>query len=224
MLKNTKITTLICGAAAVMITVLLYLFTFDNIFTVAMRWVSLLFLVLAETIVTLKMIFIKNSIFGVANITVSILHIIIVLLASIVFVNFLPLLITRYVLLNIFLLCLLLIADVIIIHFTGHVEAVNKELSGNQAVIRAAADKAAAIKVEFSDSAYKKDLEEICDMLQFSDNSVLSGDEITIMNLLEELRELIKNDDDKSSGKITEIKNAVKLRSIKVANLQRGKY
>ena len=65
MLSKSKHIVLTCGAVSIAVTVIFYLLIFDNIFTVPMRWVSLLFLILAEAIGTIKAFTVKRSIFGV---------------------------------------------------------------------------------------------------------------------------------------------------------------
>ena len=73
MLKKSKAVTLICGAASIIVTIIFYLLTFDNIFTIPMRWTSMIFLIFAEIIGTVKALNIKKSIFGLANVVVSLL-------------------------------------------------------------------------------------------------------------------------------------------------------
>lgn len=70
----------------------------------------------------------------------------------------------------------------------------------------------------------KKRLEELVELLKYSDNSCLSQDEETIMRKLDELELLLKNNDDHTVEKITEIVNVIKLRSIKVASAKHGRY
>lgn len=224
MLNKSKYIALICGVASIAVTVIFYLLTFDNIFTIPMRWASLMFLILAETIGTLKAFTVKRTIFGVSNIVTSIVHIIAILIISIIFVNIFPLLIKKYILLNILALCILLVIDVIIVFFTNRVSTQNSKLNESQSVLGCCVEKAASLWVEFGDTEHKKELEEIVELLKYSDNSCLSQEEMTIMNKLDELQLLLKNDDDGISEKIIEIKNAIKLRSIKVASAKRGSY
>ena len=116
MLRNSKAIALICGATSIAATVIFYLMTFDNIFTIPMRWISLMFLIFTEGIGTVKALSVKKSIFGVANIITSLFHLGLVLVISIVFVNIFPLLIKTYILLNILALCVLLVVDIVIIY------------------------------------------------------------------------------------------------------------
>ena len=117
MLNKSKHIAVICGAASIAVTIIFYLLTFGNIFTIPMRWVSLLFLIFAEAIGTVKALTVKKTIFGVANIVTSIVHVALVLVLSVVFVNILPLLIVKYILLNILALCILLVVDVVLLYF-----------------------------------------------------------------------------------------------------------
>lgn len=224
MLNKSKYLALICGGASIAVTMLLYLLTFDNIFTVAMRWISLMFLILAEAIGTFKAFTVKRTIFGVSNIVTSLAHIVLVLFLSIIFVNIFPLAITKYILWNVLLLCVLLVADTIIFFFTNRVAIQNSKLKESQSVMGACVEKAASLVVEFNNTEYKKDLEEIVELLKYSDNSTLSQDEMPIMNKLDEVQLLLKNNEKGIEEKIIEVKNAIKLRSIKVASKKRGSY
>ena len=224
MLKNSKTIALICGAISVAVTIIFYLLTFDHIFTIPMRWLSLMFLILTEIIGTIKAISTEKSIFGVATIVTSIFHLIFVLILSIIYVNIFPLLIKSYVLFNILALCILLMVDVIIIHFAKKIGATNNELAQNQAVADSLKSNAKELLIKYNESDYKKELEEIVDLLDYLDNSTLTGDEVTILNKLEELNNLLEKNDGKASEKIIDVKNTIKLRNVKMESSKRGSY
>lgn len=224
MLKNAKAITLICGATSMVATIIFYLLTFDNIFTIPMRWISLMFLIFVEGIGTIKALCIKKSIFGVANIIASLFHLGIVLVVSIIFVNIFPLLIKAYILLNLLALGVILAVDVIIIYFGEYIGNKNKVLSENQAVVDSLYTNAKGLAIEYRESNYSKDLDELSEQLRYSDNSELSNDEVLISEKLEELRKLLSDNDESIPQKILEIKNAIKLRSLKIKSTKRGSY
>lgn len=224
MFKNSKDIAIICGGISIAATIIFYLMTFDNIFTIPMRWISLMFLIFAEGIGTIKALNIKKSIFGISSIITSLFHLGIVLIMSIIFVNVSPLLIKKYILLNVLVLCILLVVDAVIIYFDDYIASKNKVLSENQSVIESLYTKANELSIEYKETVYKKDLEEVSEMLQYTDNSTLSNDEIAILNELEELQEMLSNDDENIRQKISDIKNAVKLRSLKIKSAKRGSY
>ncbi len=224
MLKNSKAITLICGATSIVATIIFYLLTFDNIFTIPMRWISLMFLIFVEGIGTIKALYIKKSIFGVANIIASLFHLGIVLVMSIIFVNIFPLLIKTYILLNLLALGIMLAVDVIIIYFGEYIGSKNKVLSENQAVVDNLYTTAKGLAIEYKESAYSNDLDELSELLRYSDNSTLSSDEIVISELFEELHKLLSDNDESIPQKISDIKNAIKLRSLKIKSTKRGSY
>lgn len=224
MLNKSKHLALICGAASIVITVLLYVLVLDDVFAEPMYWVSLMCLILAEVIGTIKGMTIQRTIFGVSNIVTSVAHIAIVLVLSIFFVSIFPDLIAKYILLNVLALCVLFVADAIVVYFTNRVGAQNRKLNESQSVMKCCVDKAASLCVQFHDTDHKKALEEIVEMLKYSDNSSLTQDEVTIMNKLGEVEALLKNKEEGVAEKIIEIKNTIQLRSIKVASSKRGSY
>lgn len=224
MLNKSKHIVLICGAVSIAVTVIFYLLTFNNIFTIPMRWVSLLFLIFAEALGTVKALTAKRTIFGVSGVATNLVHICAVLVLSIIFVNIFPLLIGKYILLNVLLLCILLVVDVVIAYFSNRVATQDAKLNESQSVMGCCVEKAASLCVEFGNTEYKKDLKDIVELLKYSDNSCLTQDEITIMNKLDEVQLLLQNNADGIPEKIIEIKNAIKLRSIKVKGAKRGGY
>lgn len=224
MLHKSKYIVLICGVSSIAVTVIFYLLAFKSIFTIPINWVSLMFLVFAEVTGTIKVFAVKKNIFGISNIVTSIVHIISVLVISIIFVNIFPFLIKKYILLNILLLCILSVIDIIIVFFYNHITKQNRKLSESQSVMRYCVKKATSLYMEFCNTEHKKRLEELVELLKYSDNSCLSQDEETIMRKLDELELQLKNNDDHTVEKITEIENVIKLRSIKVASAKHGRY
>ena len=223
-MKNAKLTTLICGLISIAATVIFYLLTFDNIFTIPMRWVSLMLLLVAEVIGTLKAIFVNKNIITQASIFTSVAHLVVVLVISIIFVNFFPLAIRTYILLNILLLCAIAAADLIVSHFGKNISASNKKLAQSQSVMDACYAKAQGLVVVYGQSEYKKDLIEISELIKYSDNSELTDDEPAIMGKLGELESQLKENGENISALISEIKNIINLRTIKMKSIKRGGY
>lgn len=221
-MKNSKLTALICGLIAIAATVIFYLLTFDNIFTIPMRWVSLMFLLIIECIGTLKALFVQKSFITQASIFTSGAHLVVVLILSIVFVNFFPLALKTYILLNILMLCALATVDLFLLHFGKSMSANNKKLKQSQSVMDACYAKAQGLVIVYGQTAYKKDLEKIAEAIQYSDNSELSEDEATIMSKLQELEILLKDGSEGVSVLITEIENLIRLRATKMKNLKKG--
>ena len=223
-MKNAKLTTLICGLISIAATVIFYLLTFDNIFTIPMRWISLMILLITESIGTVKALFVNKNIITQASIFTSAAHLVAVLILSIVFVNFFPLALKTYILLNILMLCVLATADLFISHFGKNISASNKTLAQSQAVMDACYAKAQGLVVVYGQSEYKEDLIAIAELIKYSDNSELTDDETAIISKLGDLEAQLKEGGEEIPNLITEIKNTINLRTIKMKSLKRGGY
>lgn len=223
-MKNSKLTVLIAGLISIAATVIFYLLTFDNIFTIPMRWVSLLFLLVTEAIGTVKALFVKKDMISQATIFTSGAHLVVVLVLSIIFVNFFPLSIKTYILLNVLALCAVAACDLFILHFGKNASASDKKLAKSQGVMGACYAKAQGLVVVYGATEYKGALEEIAEMIKYSDNSELTDDEAVISSKLDELETQLKENGENIMGLITDIKNAIQLRTIKMKSIKRGGY
>ncbi|MBO5909623.1 MAG: hypothetical protein J6Q67_07750 [Clostridia bacterium] len=223
-MKNSKLTTLICGLIAIAATVIFYLLAVDNIFTIPIRWISLTFLLITECIGTLKALFIKKDIITQASIFTSCAHLAAVLLLSILFVNLFPLNVKTYILINILMLCTLAAVDLFILHFGKTASVSDKKLAQSQGVMNACYEKVCGLAVIYEQSDYKNDLVEIAELIKYSDNSELTDDEAAIFGKLEELESQLKEANESIPALNTEIKNAVNLRTVKIKNIKRGGY
>ena len=206
-MKNSKLTILICGLIAIAATVIFYLLTFDSIFNIPMRWISLMLLLITESIGTIKALLLKKDIITQASIFTSCVHLAAVLVLSILFVNFFPLSLKAYILLNVLMLCALAAADLLILHFWKTASASNKKLAQSQGVMYSCYAKAQGLAVVYGQSDYKKDLVEIAELIKYSDNSELTDDEVAIMGKLDELEAQLKEEKESIPALITEIKN-----------------
>lgn len=123
-----------------------------------------------------------------------------------------------------FALIVMLAADVLIIYFGENIRNKNNALSENQAVIDSLYTSAKALEIEYRESTYSKNLNELSELLKYSDNSVLSNDEVAISEMLDELHKLLSDNAEGIPQKISDIKNAIKLRSLKIKSTKRGNY
>lgn len=243
MAKNFRTMALICSAIAILATISVYMFAFGSIFRVKMQWTTMLCIIIAEIITTCKLISVKKTIFGTANITISLIHTFLVIIASVIFINHFHNLVATYIWLNVVMLCILAIIDLVIIHSAERVLVSNRRLADSQAVVNTCYTTAQNLCTEFRSSPYIKDLKDIAELIKYSDNSILTNDEMTLLDNLEQLQSLLIEDASKEGQgdiednpeafskinpkipeRITEIKNLIKMRSIKVASQKRGGY
>ena len=183
-----------------------------------------MFLLITECIGTLKALFVQKNIITQASVFTSGAHLVAVLILSIVFVNFFPLALKTYILLNILMLCALAAVDLFLLHFGKNMSASNKKLKQSQSVMDACYAKAQGLVAVYGQSMYKDDLVAITELIKYSDNSELTDDETTILAKLGELEAQLKDGGEGVPNLIIEIKNVINLRSIKMKSLKRGGY
>lgn len=236
MSRNSKIITLICGTVSIAVTIMFYLLAVDNVFTIPIRYLSAVFLILSECIVMIKVLRIRKTIFGIANITTSVCQLLLVSIMSIVFVNIYPQNIGNFIFLNILVLCVMFVVDIAIGYF-GQCK-IEKDEAANECrgVMDDICVMATELQIEYCGSKYEKDLNAISEMLTYSDKNTPTGDEAVISDRLKELRKLlsgsgkdavtseISENNKDIPQKISYIKNVIECRSIKVKKSKRGGF
>lgn len=208
------------GGLGIIITILFYMLTFDNVFTIPMRFISLLFLLLAEIIGIYKSMKFNLSILGIAHLTLSGIHIVFVLLSSIVFVDFLPMYINTYIMINLIGLVILFVFDLCLNSFvqTHKDEPISNGI--NECLVHAE-----LIYNENKQTKYERKLYELYELIKYSDNSIKIKGEDEILESLKELKDILhEKNETKIMNSITALIQKVEERTIKVKNKQRGRY
>lgn len=213
MKKNSTITVLICGLAAMFATVVFYLLAFDNIFTIPMRWLSMTGLLIVEIIGTVKALTVSRNILGVAQMVTGALHLGATLVLSVVFVNLFPLLIKEYILLSILLLIVVAVVDILLHYFNGKSKTVSNSYAASASVIELCETKARQIWAENKDAAFGSQLETIVEMLTYANKAVEAPNDGDLVAQIDELGVLIANNEsDNAAEKAKQIQNTLKLR------------
>ena len=213
MKKNSTITVIICGLAAMFATVVFYLLAFDNIFTIPMRWLSMTGLLIVEIIGTVKALATKRNILGVAQLTVAAIHLAVTLVISIVFVNLFPLLIKEYILVSILMMIIVAVVDVLLLHFNGKSHIAAEKYAASASVIEMCEATARRLWVENKGAAYASQLEAIVEMLTYTNRAMSSASDTELLAKIEALDMLISgNETDKLDAALQQIQNILKLR------------
>ena len=213
MKKNSTITVIICGLAAMFATVVFYLLAFDSIFTIPMRWLSMTALLLVEILGTVKALTVQRNILGVAQIVTGALHLGATLVLSIVFVNLFPLLIKEYILLSILMLIIVAVIDVLLLYFNNKSQVAAEKYAASASVIELCETKARQIWVENKDATFGDQLEAIVEMLTYANKAVAAPNDGDLVAKIDELGVLIANNEsDKVAALAKQIQNTLKLR------------
>ena len=208
MKRNNALIILIATCIFIITMTLFYLLTFNNIFTFPMRWISLLFLVLVEVVGLVVILNTRRNIIGTAIITLAILHLAIVFVLSLLYVNVLPFDIIRYVIINILIFAIVIILYILLANFSMKSQLSNVNYKVGNTILSEIFTSIKDLSLTYSNTEYKKDLEELIEFIAYKRVVNLTGYENDILERINELKASLKNSDEsKIKEDIKEIRN-----------------
>lgn len=208
MKRNNALIILIATCILIITMTLFYLLTFNNIFTFPMRWISLLFLVLVEVVGLVVILNTRRNIIGTAIITLAILHLIIVFVISLLYVNVLPFDIIRYVIINILIFAIVIILYILLANFSMKSQLSNVNYKVGNTMLSEIFTSIKDLSLTYSNTEYKKDLEELIEFITYKRVVNLTGYENNILERVNELKASLKNSDEsKIKEDIKKIRN-----------------
>lgn len=208
MKRNNALIILIATCILIITMTLFYLLTFNNIFTLPMRWISLLFLVLVEVVGLVVILNTRRNIIGTAIITLAILHLVIVFVLSLLYVNVLPFDIIRYVIINILIFAIVIILYILLANFSMKSQLSNVNYKVGNTMLSEIFTSIKDLSLTYSNTEYKKDLEELIEFVAYKRVVNLTGYENNILERVNELKASLKNSDEsKIKEDIKKIRN-----------------
>lgn len=208
MKRNNALIILIATCILIITMTLFYLLTFNNIFTFPMRWISLLFLVLVEVVGLVVILNTRRNIIGTAIITLAILHLVIVFVISLLYVNVLPFDIIRYVIINTLIFAIVIILYILLANFSMKSQLSNVNYKVGNTILSEIFTSIKDLSLTYSNTEYKKDLEELIEFIAYKRVVNLTGYENDILERVNELKASLKNSDEsKIKEDIKEIRN-----------------
>ena len=208
MKRNNALIILIATCILIITMTLFYLLTFNNIFTFPMRWISLLFLVLVEVVGLVVILNTRRNIIGTAIITLAILHLVIVFVISLLYVNVLPFDIIRYVIINILIFAIVIILYILLANFSMKSQLSNVNYKVGNTMLSEIFTSIKDLSLTYSNTEYKKDLEELIEFITYKRVVNLTGYENNILERVNELKASLKNSDEsKIKEDIKKIRN-----------------
>lgn len=223
-MKSAKLTLLLLGIILITVTTLLYAWMFDEILNNTIKWLTLVIILLSESTVIIKMLALKSELISKTSIIINVVHLIVVLFVFVVFICFFEELTKTYIILNVLFALILFAVDLCILYFGKNANISDKKLKQSQNVLDTCFVKAQMIAKNYENTVYGKDLTNIAEQIKYSDNTELTGEEMSILNKLGELETELISEGDNVSRIISEAKNLISLRSIKMQNLKKGGY
>lgn len=208
MKRNNALIILIATCIFIITMTLFYLLTFNNIFTLPMRWISLLFLVLVEVVGLVVILNTRRNIIGTAIITLAILHLVIVFVISLLYVNVLPFDIIRYVIINTLIFAIVIILYILLANFSMKSQLSNVNYKVGNTILSEIFTSIKDLSLTYSNTEYKKDLEELIEFIAYKRVVNLTGYENNILERVNELKASLKNSDEsKIKEDIKKIRN-----------------
>jgi hypothetical protein len=208
MKRNNALIILIATCILIITMTLFYLLTFNNIFTLPMRWISLLFLVLVEVVGLVVILNTRRNIIGTAIITLAILHLVIVFVISLLYVNVLPFDIIRYVIINTLIFAIVIILYILLANFSMKSQLSNVNYKVGNTMLSEIFTSIKDLSLTYSNTEYKKDLEELIEFVAYKRVVNLTGYENNILERVNELKASLKNSDEsKIKEDIKKIRN-----------------
>lgn len=228
MVNKQKAIAVISCLLIMLSTALAFNLFFENLIDVKMQWIPLLFLLLSETILMVKLLRIrKQTIIANAHITSSIIHIVMVFLVTALFAAFTEKGVKPLVLINLVSLSVLIISDLLIYCTQYHTAEKNNEQLDAQDMIYRCISKVQQLSLRQKEASFYTDLCKIEDLLKYSDNTTVTGAEAKIEALISELSILLDDESTDSAlvcAKTGAVIAAIQERTAKMKTVKRGMY
>ena len=209
---------LISGGILIFVTVLIYLIACINIIKVPMVLLSFFFVMISEIVALFIIAKVKKEVLRSGIITAAILYLLFTVGLALVFVNFLMLSLTLYIITNVVLMG---ITGLVVVNLNNFADHVNKSDNETLAAERIMTECEGRIQSYLNDSEYreyKEDLNKIYEDIKYSDISSECGMEISLLQKIEGISE---NKEDLSEY-LQEISFIIKERNIKMKNIKKG--
>jgi len=205
---------LLCGASAIIVTILLYFVLLSNVVLQAIHLITLVGVIVAEAITTAFAYLSKGSPRKVAAAIVSAVTVPISITLSVVYILAFPKGYVTYILMYFVLVILVNVLAAIIYNFESKKveESVAFENAKQNMLYMRKIVK--SISVNPAAAEYKNELDKLEEKLHFSNDSIISAEDNVIGNLLLELRDNIENSEYDVAAAITDISKKIDERNI----------
>jgi len=212
-------TTLLTGISSMVITIILYSVILNDVFFEIIHLITLLGVLLSEATVTFIANYAKDNPRKIAATTVSFFMIPISVILSFVYIVNFPEGYFTYIAWYLAFYIATGVLAIILLQFNEQKEFENTVLQNAKSNMLNMRNIVKCIMVDPNATEYKKELNEIEEKLHFSNDSVVSPQDATICDMLNELQNNIGNDEFDKIALINNIKVAIDKRTIMTKNM-----
>lgn len=228
MVNKQKGIVLTCCLLVILTTFLAYFLFCIDLWNVKIQWVSLLCLLLSEAIFTGKFLMMRyQTVFSETYITSSAIHFLASLVIAIVFVVGNGESVKFYILINAILSSCLVIFDLLLFHFQKHISETTRQKLKAQELLNKFLTQIRELFPYCKGTVYYTGICEIEELLKYSDDTAMTGEELKIQELVMELSGMLVGEVDNSDtilAKIAEIKTVINNRTNQMRYIKRGSY
>ncbi len=180
---------LISGGIVFVVTVLIYFIGCRNIIKIPMVLLSFFFVILAEVMTFLIIAKTKKEVLRSSVITAVVLYLFSTIVLALVFINFLMIFLTLYIIINIMLMGITGIVVINLNNFADHVNKSNDKTLAAEGIMIECESRIQSYMNDSEYSEYKAELNKIYEDIKYSDISSECGMEGSLLQKIEGISE-----------------------------------
>ncbi|WP_097025639.1 hypothetical protein [Clostridium peptidivorans] len=209
---------LISGGILFFVTILIYFIGCRNIIKVPMVLLSFFFVILAEVVTLFIIAKTKEEVLRSSVITAVVLYLFSTIVLALVFVNFLMVFLTLYIIINVVLMGITGIVVVNLNNFADHINKIDNKTLAVEDIMIECESRIQSYLNDSEYSEYNEQLNKIYEDIKYSDISSECGMEGSLLQKIEGISE---NKEDLSEY-LKEISFLIKERNIKMKSIKKG--
>ena len=209
---------LISGGILILVTILIYLIGCRNIIRTPMVLLSFFFVIVAEVVTWIIIAKVKKEVLRSGIITAAMLYLLSTIVLALVFVNFLMLSLTPYIIINVVLMGITGLVVVNLNNFADHVSKSDKKILASESIMVECESIIQSYLNDSDYSEYKEQLNKIYEDIKYSDISLECGMEGSLLQEIENISENKEN----LSEYLQKISFLIKERNIKMKSIKKG--
>lgn len=209
---------LISGGILIFVTVLIYFIGCRNIIKFPMVLLSFFFVIVAEVVTLFIIAKTKKEVLRSGIITAAVLYLFSTIVLALVFVNFLMVFLTLYIIINVVLMGITGIVVVNLNNFADHINKIDNKTLAAEGIMIECESRIQSYLNDSKYSEYKEQLNKVYEDVKYSDISSECGMEGSLLQKIEGISE---NREDLSEY-LKELSFLIKERNIKMKNIKKG--
>ena len=209
---------IISGGILVFVTIFIYFIGCRNIIKIPMVLLSFFFVIVAEVVTLFIIAKTKKEVLRSSVITATVLYLFSTIVLALVFINFLMMFLTSYIIINIVIMGVAGILVLNLNNFADHINKVNNKILSAEGIMIECESRIQSYLNNSEYSEHKGQLSKIYEDIKYSDISSECGMEGTLLQKIEGISENKEN----LSEYLKELSFLIKERNVKIKSKKKG--